>query len=133
VIGTIAYMSPEQAQGKRVGPASDVYSAGMVLYELLAGAPPLRGATPAATLSTVAAARLPSPATLRPAPPGGPGALVDAARGPRHPGRDALQRGRGAAAAAGDAAARPAGRPRHAGGRRLRAAPVRAAHAGVPQ
>ena len=49
LIGTIAYMSPEQAQGKRVQPASDVYSAGMVLYELLAGAHPLRGDTPAET------------------------------------------------------------------------------------
>ena len=43
VIGTIAYMSPEQAAGRRVRPPSDVYSAGMVLYELLAGAHPLRG------------------------------------------------------------------------------------------
>jgi serine/threonine protein kinase len=66
VIGTIAYMSPEQAQGKRVQPPSDVYSAGMVLYELLAGAHPLRGDTPAETLSNVAAARLPSLAALRP-------------------------------------------------------------------
>ncbi len=43
-------MSPEQATGRRVGPPSDVYSAGMVLYELLAGAHPLRGETPAETL-----------------------------------------------------------------------------------
>ena len=54
VIGTIAYMSPEQAAGRRVQPPSDVYSAGMVLYELLAGAHPLRGDTPAETLSNVA-------------------------------------------------------------------------------
>ena len=40
VIGTIAYMSPEQAAGRRVQPPSDVYSAGMVLYELLAGEHP---------------------------------------------------------------------------------------------
>lgn len=66
VIGTVAYMSPEQAAGRRVGPQSDVYSAGLVLYELLAGENPLRGETPAETLSNVAAARLPSLATLRP-------------------------------------------------------------------
>ncbi len=66
VIGTVAYMSPEQAAGRRVGPPSDVYSAGMVLYELLAGEHPLRGETPAETLSNVAAGRLPPLATLRP-------------------------------------------------------------------
>jgi len=66
VIGTLAYMSPEQASGRRVGPPSDVYSAGMVLYELLAGEHPLRGQTPAETLSNVAAGRLPSLGALRP-------------------------------------------------------------------
>jgi hypothetical protein len=66
VIGTVAYMSPEQAAGRRVGPPSDVYSAGMVLYELLASEHPLRGQTPAETLSNVAAGRLPSLGALRP-------------------------------------------------------------------
>ena len=66
VIGTVAYMSPEQAAGRRVGPPSDVYSAGMVLYEMLAGEHPLRGQTPAETLSNVAAGRLPSLSVLRP-------------------------------------------------------------------
>jgi hypothetical protein len=66
VIGTVAYMSPEQAAGRRVGPPSDVYSAGMVLYEMLAGEHPLRGQTPAETLSNVAAGRLPSLGLLRP-------------------------------------------------------------------
>ena len=79
VIGTIAYMSPEQAQGKRVGPASDVYSAGMVLYELLAGVHPLRGATQAETMMNVAAARLPSLADLRADLPDDLITLIDAA------------------------------------------------------
>ena len=83
VIGTIAYMSPEQAAGRRVQPPSDVYSAGMVLYELLAGAHPLRGDTPAETLSNVAAARLPSLATLRPDLPDELVTLIDAACAPR--------------------------------------------------
>jgi serine/threonine protein kinase/tetratricopeptide (TPR) repeat protein len=46
VLGTPTYMSPEQATGERVvGPRSDVYSLGCVLYEMLVGEPPYTGAT----------------------------------------------------------------------------------------
>ena len=75
MLGTVAYMSPEQAAGRRAGPPSDVYSAAMVLYELLAGTNPLRGATPGETISNVLAGRLP---TLRGYRPDLPDELIDA-------------------------------------------------------
>lgn len=50
VLGTPAYMSPEQARGEELTAASDVYAAGVMLYELLSGQLPWQGATTAAEL-----------------------------------------------------------------------------------
>ena len=50
-LGTPAYMSPEQASGDILGAASDIYSLACVVYEMLAGEPPLRGSNVRATLA----------------------------------------------------------------------------------
>jgi eukaryotic-like serine/threonine-protein kinase len=66
MLGTVAYMSPEQAAGHRVGPATDVYSAAVVLFELLAGVSPVRGATTAETLSNIVSGRALTLEAVRP-------------------------------------------------------------------
>ena len=49
VVGTLAYMAPEQSEGREVDVEADLYSLALVLYEALCGENPVRGATPAAT------------------------------------------------------------------------------------
>jgi hypothetical protein len=49
VLGTLAYMAPEQSEGGSVGVEADLYALALVLYEALSGVNPVRGPTPAAT------------------------------------------------------------------------------------
>ncbi len=53
VLGTLAYMAPEQSEGREVGAQADLYSLALVIYEALCGVNPVRGATPAATVRRI--------------------------------------------------------------------------------
>src|SRR5262249_33838668 len=68
VLGTPSYMAPEQASAasKDVGPATDTYALGAILYECLTGTPPFRGASAMHTMLQVIGSEPVSPRRLRP-------------------------------------------------------------------
>src|SRR5918995_1418564 len=76
ILGSVKYMSPEQAMGERVGAASDLYSLGVVLYEMLTGRVPFEVETPADVPVKHAAEPPPHPREVNPKVPEGMDALV---------------------------------------------------------
>lgn len=64
MVGSVQYISPEQAKGLSVGPKSDLYSAGVVLYEMLTGHLPFEGESPIAVALQHIQEEPPSPSAL---------------------------------------------------------------------
>ncbi len=68
VVGTVAYMSPEQCRGEKLDPSTDIFSLGIVMYEMLTGTNPFRGSDSGSTLYNIV--------NLQPDPPSKTGADV---------------------------------------------------------
>jgi eukaryotic-like serine/threonine-protein kinase len=71
VLGTAAYMSPEQAEGRPVDVRSDVFSLGVVLYEMATGERPFKGDTTVSVISSIIKDAPPPLSTVNPKMPGG--------------------------------------------------------------
>jgi len=90
VLGTLAYMAPEQSEGREVGEEADLYSLALVLYEALSGVNPVRGPTPAATARRIGTRLEPLRRRRRDLPSGLTGA-IDAALEPSPRARGGLE------------------------------------------
>lgn len=80
VLGTVAYMSPEQAEGRAVDARSDVFSFGVLLFEMLCGRRPFQGSSVATLISAILRDPPPAARRLRPDAPPDLERVVDASR-----------------------------------------------------
>jgi len=67
IVGSVHYLSPEQARGETAGPRSDIYSLGIVLYEMVTGKLPFQGDTPIGVALKHIQEEPPRPSSLNPA------------------------------------------------------------------
>ena len=78
-VGTVGYMSPEQALGKTLDARTDLFALGVMLFEMATGRAPFAGDTPAAVFDQLLNRQPVSPATLNPDLPTGLAAIIDKA------------------------------------------------------
>jgi len=122
VLGSPRYMSPEQVAGKRAEPRSDVFSLGVILYEMLTGKPPFTGDDVTSIMFQILNLVPPPPSTINPAIPAILDFIVAKAlakpSGDRYPDAAELARDlhdslkQAQAAGQAPAAVRPGGQPR---------------------
>ena len=77
ILGTLAYMSPEQASGAEVGPGSDIFSFGVLAYEMLTGQLPFKGEGPTAVIAAILSGRHTPLSEMRREVPAGLAAIVE--------------------------------------------------------
>ncbi len=76
ILGTVAYMSPEQAEGKQIDHRSDIFSIGIILYEMATGERPFKGDTAASLLSSILKDKPQSAPEVNPALPRDLGKII---------------------------------------------------------
>jgi hypothetical protein len=111
VLGTLAYMAPEQSDGREACAETDLYALALLLYEALSGVNPVRGSTPAATAKKIGRRIAPLERRRRDLPRELTRA-IDAALDPLPQRRGSVEELRAALAAALERAARPSRRRR---------------------
>jgi predicted ATPase len=129
IVGTVRYMSPEQAGGEALDERTDIWSLGVVLYELVAGRPPFHKASPAATLLSILTAE---PVPISRLTPNAPEALCRVAERAMRKAREDRFATAVEMARALEAVKRPTGRAEDADTRDLGARVPAAGHPPVP-